>query len=108
MPVSVTSSLAGLLQWLLPVLACVWAVRTHKSRPQIVLICVGAGAGAALFMFVPLVQMATLTREGSYDIPAQLGSMIMSGAIFGAVVGFAGVVVQKFGGQRARPEPTAR
>ena len=102
MSLSMTSSLLGLLQWVFPILACVWAVRTHKSRALIVLLSVGAAVVAALFMFFPLVQVATRVGDGLDSIPYVLGHLLISSAIFGAFVGVVGIVVQTLGKRRSQ------
>lgn len=102
MSLAVTSTLVGLLHWVLPILACTWAIRSHKSRVQLVLLCAGAAVIAGLFTVIPLAQLASAVGEGFSVIPYQLGSMLMSSVIIGLFVGGVGVVVQTVA--QRRPE----
>ena len=102
MSVSTTSTLAGLLQWVFAILACAWALRTHKTRVVVMLVSVAGAVIGGVFMVVPLTQMAVHFGEGLDAVPYQLASFLLSSAILGMIVGVGGVVVQTLGDRRTR------
>lgn len=100
---STTLTLVGLLQWAAPIIACVWALRTDKSRAYIVLLSTGAAVFAGLFMIVPLSQMAARLGEDFVGVPYLLANVLLSSAVLGALVGVVGVIIQTLGKWRKRP-----
>lgn len=103
MPLSTTSALTGLAATVLPILACLWAIRNGKSRVYIILLTTVVAMAGALLASIPLMQVATQTGGGIDNVPYVLGSFMLSGAITGAVVGIAGVVLHMFGEKRRQP-----
>jgi predicted neutral ceramidase superfamily lipid hydrolase len=102
MSLSMMLSLVGLLQLLLALLGCAWALRAHKSHLIIVLASVcGAVLGGA-FSIVPLMQMSVRTDEGLDVVLYRLVNLLLSSAILGVVIGLGGIVVQTLGRRRAR------
>ena len=101
MPLSLTSTLVGLLQWVFAILACVWALRTHKARAIVVLVSAGGAVLGGLFMVVPFIQMAVQLRGGLDAVPYRLASFLPSSAILGMIVGVGGVAVQTLSSRRA-------
>lgn len=97
-----TSTLVGLLQWVLALLACTWALRTHKGRAVVMLVSVGGAVLGGIFMVVPLTQMAVQLGEGLDAVPYRVASLLLSSAILGMIVGVGGIVVQTLGSRRAR------
>ena len=97
-----TWTLVGLLQWVFAILACAWALRTHKARAIVVLVSAGAAMLGGVFMVVPLAQMGVRLGEGLDAVPYRLANLLLSSAILGTIVGVGGVVVQTLGRRRAR------
>lgn len=95
-------SLAGLLQLLLALLGCAWAVRAHKSHLIIVLASVGGAVLGGAFSIIPLMQMSVRTDEGIDIVLYRLVNILPSSAMLGAIIGVGGVVVQTLGRRRAR------
>lgn len=98
MPLSVTWALVGFVQWVVPILACIWALRAQKSRAYIVLVSAGGAVLAGLLVIVPLVQVG----EGLESVPYMLGNSLLSSAILGTSIGVVGVVVQALRRPRQR------
>ncbi|MEO7999415.1 MAG: hypothetical protein ABI852_18335 [Gemmatimonadaceae bacterium] len=102
MPLSLTSSLVGLVQWVVPVLLCAWAVRAQKSRTQIFLISVASAVLAGLLMVIPLVQMENRVGEGPDSVLYVIGNLLLGSVILGALVGVVGIIVRTFVNRRQR------
>lgn len=94
MSLATTSALAGLAATIIPILACLRAVRTGKSRVYILLMTGAVATVSALCYSIPMMQAATQTGGGMDNIPYVLANVMLSGAITGVIIGAAGVLLQ--------------
>lgn len=94
MSLATTTAITGLAATIIPILVCLRAVRTGKSRVYILLMTTAVATVSASCYAIPLMQAATETGSGMDNIPYVLANLMLSGAITGVIIGAAGVLLQ--------------
>jgi hypothetical protein len=91
---SIAFSIAGLLQWVGPIVGFAWAERAGKSRGKILLAAAAGGMASAFVSAIALIQMSVRLGDEPTALLYQLFTVVLSSVVFGAGIGCVGVFVQ--------------
>jgi hypothetical protein len=94
MSTSFSFSLAGLLQWVGPIIGFAWAQRSGRSRAYILLASALGGTLAGAVAAIPIVRMSVQMGDEPNGLSYLLFHLLLTSTLAGAVIGIVGLVVR--------------